>query len=252
MSVFSMRASEDSKYAVAGRLGAMPRLSVLFAVCLFATAVAAASGGCIAAIGGGAGLNVDSKGNTAVVARGWYRSGSRLNKERSSGKTAEWGMPLIPQIELGVGYDISRQGLRLEGALPFLGFIRAPLDAGGQVLGAHVGVRFAGTVLDGLDDDYFTIQGYLSFQLSKVRSLNRAGSRRSDWDGDRTYRAVGARVETGIGGGSTWGSVHVGAAYDYIKYYNIYLSEGPDEPPPRDEPPPEPPPRDEPPLTGPM
>lgn len=208
----------------------MLRLSM---VTIVAVLLSTSSVGCIAAMGGGVGMNVDSGGNSAVVARGWYRAGSRLNKESSNEKTAEWGMPLLPQIELGVGYDISRKGLRLEGALPFIGVIRAPLDAGGRVFGANIGVRFAGTVLDDADDDYFTVQGYLSFQLGKALSLKRGASERSDWDGQRTYHVVGTRVETGIGGGSTWGSVHVGATYDYINYYNIYLSEGPDDVRPR-------------------
>jgi hypothetical protein len=192
--------------------------------------------GCIAGVGATAGMTVDSGGNMALVARGWYRSGSRLNKEKSKDKTAEWGMPVMPQIELGAGYDISRRGLRLEFGMPFIGVVRAPLDESGKVVDAHVGFRGALTLLDGQKDTYFTGHFYTSFSLSAVLSFDKNGSKRSDWDGPRTYHTLGGRIEPGFGFGDAWFSIYAGPSFERLMFYNIYLSEGPDdgneEPPP--------------------
>jgi hypothetical protein len=142
-------------------------------------------------------------------------------------------MPIVPTtVELGVGYDLTRRGLRLEGAIPVVGFARAPLDESGEVVSGAVGVRFSGTVLDRREDDYFTLSGYASFSMSSVRSFDQQGSDRSDWDDSCTYHTLGLRLDVGFGGGSAWGNAFVGPAYEYLNFYHIYLSEGPEEPEP--------------------
>jgi hypothetical protein len=195
-----------------------------FLLCLVTTVTS----GCVAGFGATAGVTVDVSGNVALMARGWAHGGTRLNKEKSSDKTAEWGMPILTQLELGAGYDVTRSALRLEFAYPFIGFVRAPLDANGEVISGQLGIRLAVNLLGKHPSRYWTGQIFASFSVAWVQALRTGASKRSDWDGPREYDTVGFRIEPGIGLGSSWGSIYVGPAYERLNFYNIYLSEGPE------------------------
>ncbi len=191
----------------------------------------------MAGFGATTGLVVDSGKNMAVVARGWARSGSWVNKKKTNGKTAYWGIPQVPTtLEAGVGYDISRRGLRLELAFPAFGFVRAPMDGNGQVVSAQIGARIAGTFLDNSDDKYFVAGGYISFSFSPILSHQRGSSRRSDWEAGSTFWTVGPRIEAFLGGGSEWGSLFIGPEFEKLEFYHIYLNEGPRAEPIRESP----------------
>lgn len=189
--------------------------------------------GCVAAYGASTGVSVNSKGETAIMARGWLQSGPWMNKDDvSNTESPNWAMLMIPStVELGAGYDIKRRGLRLEFGLPAFGFASAPKSGEGNVLSANIGAKISGTVFAPADDEYFVVGGFINFSLSPIRSSTGIGSGRADWRSGRTYNTIGLRTELTVSGGTEWGSIYIGPSIERLTFYSIHLTEGPQSQP---------------------